>query len=52
MCMRANGFSPIPSQAIAIASYFRAEWPVLVICPSSVRFTWEEVRSYYSTGMQ
>ncbi|XP_077392497.1 SWI/SNF-related matrix-associated actin-dependent regulator of chromatin subfamily A-like protein 1 [Festucalex cinctus] len=29
-------------QAICIASYYRKEWPVLVVAPSSVRFTWRE----------
>ncbi|XP_064465934.1 SWI/SNF-related matrix-associated actin-dependent regulator of chromatin subfamily A-like protein 1 [Ornithodoros turicata] len=29
-------------QAIAVASYYREEWPVLVITPSSVRFAWKE----------
>ncbi|KAH3761372.1 chromatin remodeling factor18 [Pelomyxa schiedti] len=27
-------------QAIAIASYFREEWPLLIICPSSLRLNW------------
>ncbi|KAM9802484.1 SWI/SNF-related matrix-associated actin-dependent regulator of chromatin subfamily A-like protein 1 [Syngnathus typhle] len=27
-------------QAICIAAYYRKEWPVLVVAPSSVRFTW------------
>jgi len=30
-------------QALCIASYYRAEWPVLIIAPSSVRFAWREV---------
>ncbi|XP_069472910.1 SWI/SNF-related matrix-associated actin-dependent regulator of chromatin subfamily A-like protein 1 [Ambystoma mexicanum] len=29
-------------QAICIAAYFRDEWPLLVVTPSSVRFTWAE----------
>lgn len=29
-------------QGIAIAAYYREEWPVLVVTPSSVRFTWKE----------
>ncbi|XP_077437099.1 SWI/SNF-related matrix-associated actin-dependent regulator of chromatin subfamily A-like protein 1 [Vanacampus margaritifer] len=29
-------------QAICIAAYYRKEWPVLVVAPSSVRFTWAE----------
>ncbi|KAH8584082.1 HARP like SWI SNF ATpase [Cryptosporidium sp. chipmunk genotype I] len=27
-------------QALSIITYFRQEWPVLVICPSSIRFQW------------
>lgn len=27
-------------QAIALACYFKEAWPVLVVCPSSVRFNW------------
>jgi len=30
-------------QALCIASYYRAEWPLLVVAPSSVRFAWREV---------
>lgn len=29
-------------QAICIASYYKSEWPLLVVAPSSVRFTWAE----------
>ncbi|XP_074047514.1 SWI/SNF-related matrix-associated actin-dependent regulator of chromatin subfamily A-like protein 1 [Macrotis lagotis] len=29
-------------QAICIAAYYREEWPLLVVTPSSVRFTWEQ----------
>ncbi|XP_041925990.1 SWI/SNF-related matrix-associated actin-dependent regulator of chromatin subfamily A-like protein 1 [Alosa sapidissima] len=29
-------------QAICIAAYYRSEWPLLVVSPSSVRFTWAE----------
>eukprot|EP00624_Nannochloropsis_granulata_P006155 evm.model.NODE_44685_length_7799_cov_24.510193.1 len=28
-------------QAIAIATVYRVEWPLLVMCPSSARFQWE-----------
>ena len=30
-------------QAICVACYYRQEWPLLVICPSSVRIAWAEV---------
>ncbi|XP_032859804.2 SWI/SNF-related matrix-associated actin-dependent regulator of chromatin subfamily A-like protein 1 isoform X2 [Tyto alba] len=29
-------------QAICIAAYYRKEWPLLVVTPSSMRFTWAE----------
>ncbi|NXE60875.1 SMAL1 protein, partial [Calcarius ornatus] len=29
-------------QAICIAAYYQQEWPLLVVTPSSVRFTWKE----------
>jgi SWI/SNF-related matrix-associated actin-dependent regulator 1 of chromatin subfamily A len=29
-------------QAIGLAAYYRRDWPVLVVCPSSVRFQWNE----------
>ncbi|XP_041120221.1 SWI/SNF-related matrix-associated actin-dependent regulator of chromatin subfamily A-like protein 1 [Polyodon spathula] len=29
-------------QAICIAAYYRKDWPLLVVTPSSVRFTWAE----------
>ncbi|ELU01833.1 hypothetical protein CAPTEDRAFT_109109 [Capitella teleta] len=29
-------------QALALAAYYRSEWPLLVVCPSSVRFAWRE----------
>ena len=29
-------------QALAIASYYRNEWPFLIVCPSSVKFMWKE----------
>ena len=36
-------------QAICVACYYRKEWPLLVICPSSVRTAWAEVSS---SGLQ
>lgn len=32
-------------QAICVAAFYRKEWPLLVVVPSSVRFTWEQVGS-------
>nr|DBA19612.1 TPA: hypothetical protein GDO54_015415 [Pyxicephalus adspersus] len=29
-------------QAICMAAYYKKEWPLLVVAPSSVRFTWAE----------
>ena len=37
-------------QAICIAAYYRKEWPLLVVAPSSVRFTWAEVRQGWPMG--
>uniref|UniRef100_A0A8C4YF82 SWI/SNF-related matrix-associated actin-dependent regulator of chromatin subfamily A-like protein 1 n=1 Tax=Gopherus evgoodei TaxID=1825980 RepID=A0A8C4YF82_9SAUR len=34
-------------QAICIAAYYRKEWPLLVVTPSSVRFTWAEDESHF-----
>lgn len=30
-------------QAICLACYYREEWPLLIIVPSSVRFDWAQV---------
>ncbi len=30
-------------QAISVACYYRSEWPLLVICPASVKMYWAEV---------
>ena len=37
-------------QAICIAAYYRKEWPLLVVAPSSVRFTWAEVATTPPVG--
>lgn len=29
-------------QAIATASAYLSEWPVLVVCPSSMRYVWSQ----------
>jgi SWI/SNF-related matrix-associated actin-dependent regulator 1 of chromatin subfamily A len=29
-------------QAIAVAAYFRADWPLLIFCPASMRVSWAE----------
>jgi len=29
-------------QALALAAIYHSEWPLAVVCPSSVRFTWRE----------
>lgn len=29
--------------ALAIANYFKIQWPLLIICPASLRNTWSEV---------
>lgn len=30
-------------QAIGVMSYYKSDWPLLVICPSSVRLAWRDV---------
>ena len=30
-------------QAICVACYYRPEWPLLIITPSSLRITWQQV---------
>ena len=30
-------------QALAVMSHYRNNWPLLIICPSSVRMIWAEV---------
>ena len=30
-------------QALCVAALYRTEWPLLIVAPSSVRFTWREV---------
>ena len=30
-------------QAICVACYYRRDWPVLVVCPASVKTMWAEV---------
>ncbi|GCB77235.1 hypothetical protein scyTo_0021079 [Scyliorhinus torazame] len=39
-------------QAICIAAIYRKEWPVLVIAPSSVRFTWAQDESHFLKNMK
>jgi SNF2 family DNA or RNA helicase len=38
----------LQAQALAIASYYREEWPLLIITPASIRAMWaEEVERWY-----
>ena len=30
-------------QALAVCAYYRDSWPLLIVVPSSVRFSWKEV---------
>ncbi|XP_065683664.1 SWI/SNF-related matrix-associated actin-dependent regulator of chromatin subfamily A-like protein 1 isoform X2 [Hydra vulgaris] len=34
-------------QAIAICSYYRDKWPVLIICPFSVKMSWKQDESHF-----
>ncbi|ODN00238.1 SWI/SNF-related matrix-associated actin-dependent regulator of chromatin subfamily A-like protein 1 [Orchesella cincta] len=29
-------------QALGIANYYRTDWPLLIVCPSSVRYAWRD----------
>lgn len=34
-------------QALGVADYYKSDWPFLIVCPSSMRYQWEEeVRKY------
>lgn len=39
VCLRRLGKS---LQAIAVAAYYFRDWPLLIICPSSLRLAWED----------
>uniref|UniRef100_A0A8K9WX58 SWI/SNF-related matrix-associated actin-dependent regulator of chromatin subfamily A-like protein 1 n=1 Tax=Oncorhynchus mykiss TaxID=8022 RepID=A0A8K9WX58_ONCMY len=39
-------------QAICIAAYYRKEWPLLVVAPSSVKFTWAEAFRQWLPSVQ
>jgi len=32
-------------EALAVASYYKSEWPLIIVSPAGVRHTWLEVRS-------
>ena len=50
-CLKRNGRCLIADdmglgktlQAIAVVSYYRNEWPLLIVCPSSLKILWAEV---------
>lgn len=35
-------------QALGIARFFKSDWPLLIVCPSSVKYIWVEVRPSWS----
>ncbi|KAJ0005687.1 hypothetical protein NQD34_015581 [Periophthalmus magnuspinnatus] len=39
-------------QAICIAAYYKSEWPLLVVAPSSVRFTWAEAFKHWLPSLR
>ena len=40
-CLR-NCLHDVPAQAICVAACYSVEWPLLIVCPSSVTITWLE----------
>lgn len=40
-------------QAITVVCYYRSEWPLLVVCPSSLRLAWAEVseQSFFANNI-
>ena len=38
-------------QALATAAAFRQEWPLLVVCPSSMRFAWKDAAVKWIPGL-
>ncbi|UYV61873.1 SMARCAL1 [Cordylochernes scorpioides] len=39
-------------QAIAIADYYREEWPLLIIAPSSMRYLWKEALTQWTSHLK
>ena len=39
-------------QALATAAAFRQEWPLLVVCPSSMRFAWKDAALKWISGLE
>ena len=38
-------------QALATAAAFKEEWPLLVVCPSSMRFAWKDAALRWIPGL-
>ncbi|UYV83107.1 SMARCAL1, partial [Cordylochernes scorpioides] len=39
-------------QAIAIADYYRKEWPLLIIAPSSMRYPWKDALTQWTSHLK
>jgi SWI/SNF-related matrix-associated actin-dependent regulator 1 of chromatin subfamily A len=39
-------------QSIAYCAYFRAHWPAVVLCPSSLRYTWQKELHQWLPGVK
>lgn len=39
-------------QALSLAAQYREEWPVLVVCPSSLRWVWQEQAQTWLSDLQ
>ena len=41
-----------PPQSIVLAAHYAAEWPLLIVCPASMRYVWAaELESWLPTGL-
>ena len=39
-------------QALAVAFVFKNDWPLLVICPASLKFTWRDEVVKWLPGLE
>ena len=39
--LEVNNLPRFPLKALSIALAYRTDWPLLIVCPSSMRFAWK-----------